>query len=107
VHRQLGALAPGGGAVAPVRHCPGGVGRNPHHLPLRRLRPRHISQAQLDGDLIVTVCDLAREELGPLAAVHWSVPDPVPAGDPASFDAALAELGQRIQQLAPSLTAAP
>ena len=44
---------------------------------------------------MVTVCDLAREELGGQAAVHWSVPEPVPAGDPASFDAAIADLGNR------------
>ena len=78
-----------------------------HHLPLRRQRPRHISLVREDGDLVVTVCDRAREELGPLAAVHWSVPDPVPAGDPGSFDAALAELGQRIERFAPTLAAAP
>jgi ArsR family transcriptional regulator, arsenate/arsenite/antimonite-responsive transcriptional repressor / arsenate reductase (thioredoxin) len=53
----------------------------------------------------VTVCDLAHEELGGLAAVHWSVPDPVPAGDPGSFDAALAELDRRITLLAPRLAA--
>jgi protein-tyrosine-phosphatase len=76
-----------------------------HHLPLRRLRPRHIDQVRQDGDFVVTVCDLAREELGGLAAVHWSVPDPVPAGDPGSFDAALAELGQRVGRLAPRLAA--
>jgi len=76
-------------------------------LPLRRQQPRHISRVRQDGDLIVTVCDRAREELGPLAAVHWSVPDPVPAGDPDSFDAALAELGHRIERFAPGLTAAP
>jgi ArsR family transcriptional regulator, arsenate/arsenite/antimonite-responsive transcriptional repressor / arsenate reductase (thioredoxin) len=76
-----------------------------HHLPLRRLRPRHIDQVRQDGDLIVTVCDRAREELGRQAAVHWSVPDPVPAGDPASFDAALAELSQRVTRLAPRLAA--
>ncbi len=35
-----------------------------HHLPLRRLRPRHINEVQEDGDLVVTVCDLAHEELG-------------------------------------------
>ncbi len=57
--------------------------------------------------MIVTVCDRAREELGPLAAVHWSVPDPVAAGDPDSFDAALAELGHRIERFAPGLAAAP
>ena len=78
-----------------------------HHVPLRRQQPRHISRVREDGDLIVTVCDRAREELGPVAAVHWSVPDPVPAGDPDSFDAALAELGHRIERFAPSLAAAP
>ena len=77
-----------------------------HQLPLPRVRPRHISEVRHDGDLIVTVCDLAHEELGGLAAVHWSVPDPVPAGDPGSFDAALAELDRRVRLLAPRLAAA-
>jgi protein-tyrosine-phosphatase/DNA-binding MarR family transcriptional regulator len=76
-----------------------------HQLPLRRLRPRHIDQVRQDEDLVITVCDLAREELGGLAAVHWSVPDPVPTGDPDSFDAALADLGQRVGRLAPRLAA--
>jgi ArsR family transcriptional regulator, arsenate/arsenite/antimonite-responsive transcriptional repressor / arsenate reductase (thioredoxin) len=76
-----------------------------HLLPLRRLRPRHISDVRHDGDLIVTVCDLAYEELGALAVVHWSVPDPVPAGDPAAFDTALAELSDRVGRLAPRLAA--
>jgi ArsR family transcriptional regulator, arsenate/arsenite/antimonite-responsive transcriptional repressor / arsenate reductase (thioredoxin) len=78
-----------------------------HHLPMRRLRPRHLSDVRHDGDLIITVCDLAHEELGRQAAVHWSVPDPVPAGDPASFDQALAELSHRIDRLAPRLAATP
>jgi protein-tyrosine-phosphatase len=76
-----------------------------HHLPLRRLRPRHIDQVQQHGDLIVTVCDLAHEELAQRPAIHWSVPDPVPAGDPGSFDAALAELNHRIERFAPRLAA--
>ena len=54
---------------------------------------------------MVTVCDLAREELGGQAAVHWSVPDPVPAGDPASFDATVADLSGRVGRLAPRLAA--
>jgi protein-tyrosine-phosphatase/DNA-binding HxlR family transcriptional regulator len=74
-------------------------------LPLPRLRPRHIADVLHDGDLIVTVCDLAHEEIGGLAAVHWSVPDPVPAGDEASFDAALAELDRRVARFAPRLAA--
>jgi protein-tyrosine-phosphatase/DNA-binding HxlR family transcriptional regulator len=78
-----------------------------HHLPLRRLRPRPISEVQQDGDLVITVCDLAHEELGHQPAVHWSVPDPVPAGDPGSFDAVLAELSDRIERFAPRLATAP
>jgi protein-tyrosine-phosphatase/DNA-binding MarR family transcriptional regulator len=84
------------GAIAAARR---------HRLPLPRLRPRHISEVQEEDDLVVTVCDMAREELGRRAAVHWSVPDPVPAGDPASFDAAIADLSHRVERLAPRLAA--
>ena len=76
-----------------------------HHLPLPRLRPRHIGEVRHGGDLVITVCDLAHEELGEATAVHWSIPDPVPAGDPGSFDAALAQLADRIGRLAPRLAA--
>jgi protein-tyrosine-phosphatase len=75
-------------------------------LPLPRRRPRHVSDVRRDGDLVVTVCDLAHEELAGQAPVHWSVPDPVPVGNPESFDAALAELDRRIRLLAPRLAAA-
>jgi ArsR family transcriptional regulator, arsenate/arsenite/antimonite-responsive transcriptional repressor / arsenate reductase (thioredoxin) len=99
-----------------------GIGRNPpaiaiaagsiaaagrHHLPLRRLRPRHIDEVQQDGDLVVTVCDLAHEELGQRPAVLWSVPDRSRPGTPAAFDAALADLRHRIERFAPCLAAAP
>ncbi len=84
------------GAIAAARR---------HRLPLPRLRPRHIDDVQRDDDLIITVCDLAHEELDRRTAAHWSVPDPVPAGDPGSFDAALAELSHRIGRFAPRLAA--
>ena len=67
-----------------------------HRLPMRRLRPRHISDVRQDGDLVITVCDLAHEELGRQAAVHWSVPDPVVVGTRAAFDATVGELRERI-----------
>jgi len=47
-----------------------------HKLPL----PRHISGVLHRDDLVVTACDLAREEFGDLAAVRRSVPAPVRAG---------------------------
>jgi len=76
-----------------------------HSLPLPRLRPRHISDVRYDGDLVITVCDLAHEELGEATAVHRSIADPMPAGDPGSFDAALAQLADRVARLAPRLAA--
>jgi hypothetical protein len=51
----------------------------------------------------VAVCDLAHEGLAGLGALHWSVPDPVPAGGRESFDAALTELDRRVRLLAPRL----
>ena len=74
-------------------------------LPLPRLRPRHIGDVRQDGDLVITVCDLAHEELGEAAAVHWSIPDPVASGDPGSFDLALAQLAERVGRFAPRLMA--
>ena len=76
-----------------------------HHLPMRRLRPRHIDDVRQTGDLVITVCDLAHEELAEAGAVHWSIPDPVPASDPDSFDAALTRLADRVERLAPRLAA--
>jgi protein-tyrosine-phosphatase/DNA-binding HxlR family transcriptional regulator len=84
------------GAIAAARR---------HHLPMRRLRPRHIGDVRQNGDLVVTVCDLAHEELAEAGAVHWSIADPVPAGHPDSFDAALTRLADRVGRLAPRLTA--
>ena len=72
-----------------------------HELPLPDVRPQRVGDVWEDGDLVVTVCDMAHEEIGELAALHWSVPDPVRSGDPASFDAALAELSRRVGLLAP------
>jgi protein-tyrosine-phosphatase/DNA-binding MarR family transcriptional regulator len=77
-----------------------------HELPLRRLRPRPLGDVRVDGDLVITVCDLAHEELGAQTDLHWSVPDPVPIGTRAAFDAAYAELTQRVNDLAPRLPAA-
>lgn len=78
-----------------------------HGLPLRRRRPSHLDDVRRSDDLIITVCDLAHEELaGELAnvgTVHWSVSDPVPAGDPDTFDDTVADLSARIERLAPRL----
>lgn len=53
-------------------------------------------------DLIVSVCDRAREVGLPPAAstFHWSVPDPVRAGNLRSFQEAFIEIRSRVNRLA-------
>jgi ArsR family transcriptional regulator, arsenate/arsenite/antimonite-responsive transcriptional repressor / arsenate reductase (thioredoxin) len=66
-------------------------------LDLRNARPRALRPSDTRVDVIVTVCDRAHEELGDSPHwLHWSIPDPVEAGRDRAFDAALAELDQRI-----------
>ncbi len=52
-------------------------------------------------DLIVSVCDRARE--GPLPRamrlVHWSIPDPVPVGKVQAFRRVFTEIQHRIDDL--------
>ncbi len=74
-------------------------------LPLRRTHPQQISEVELRGDLIVTVCDLAHEELGERATLHWSIPDPVRVGDDHAFDQAFERIARRIHEFAPQLAA--
>jgi protein-tyrosine-phosphatase len=63
--------------------------------------PKLLSDLPAVPSLVVTVCDRAHEELSPGDDwLHWSVPDPVPVGTAAMFDATVAELDRRIEGLA-------
>ena len=54
------------------------------------------------------MCDRAHEELDPEPGwLHWSVPDPVPAGTGRAFDATVIELRDRIVALAGASQTAP
>jgi ArsR family transcriptional regulator, arsenate/arsenite/antimonite-responsive transcriptional repressor / arsenate reductase (thioredoxin) len=77
-----------------------------HRLPLRRMRPRAFADVQAEGDLVITVCDIAHEELRDQTDVHWSVPDPVRVGTAAAFDCAYDELARRVQDFAPRIRSA-
>jgi protein-tyrosine-phosphatase len=69
-------------------------------LDLGEARPRHLDELDDHPALVVTVCDRAHEELHlEPTSLHWSVPDPVPIGTPAAFDAAVADLRGRITAL--------
>ena len=53
-------------------------------------------------DLVVSVCDRAREAPLPegRSYLHWSIPDPVAAGHVAAFRSAFDEIDRRIELLA-------
>ncbi len=54
------------------------------------------------ADLVVSVCDRARESDLPAAEhhLHWSIPDPVAVGRIAAFRSAFAEIDTRLEHLA-------
>jgi ArsR family transcriptional regulator, arsenate/arsenite/antimonite-responsive transcriptional repressor / arsenate reductase (thioredoxin) len=63
-------------------------------------RPRALDEVDELPALVITVCDRAHEELPAGATwLHWSIPDPVPTGTHAAFDATVAELRDRIGSL--------
>ena len=68
--------------------------------------PSSIGEVSSPPAIVVTVCDQAHEELEPDGSwLHWSVPDPVPSGTADAFDAAVAELAERIDALTVEVTA--
>ena len=77
-----------------------------HGLTLPEVSPRLLADAIRDGDLVITVCDRAHEELGELGWAHWSVPDPVEVDADEAFEAAYAELATRVDALAPRVAKA-
>ena len=100
-------------AVSPGTHpadaiAPGAVAAAKRHLLslTHSTKPQHLTDVQLPGDLVITVCDRAHEELHDPAALHWSVPDPVPAGTTRAFEAAVHDLDTRVHGLAHRLSAA-
>jgi ArsR family transcriptional regulator, arsenate/arsenite/antimonite-responsive transcriptional repressor / arsenate reductase (thioredoxin) len=74
-----------------------------HRLPMRRVRPRAFADVRAEGDLVISVCDRAHEELQHRCDLHWSVPDPAGPGTTAAFDHAYDELTRRVHELAPRL----
>jgi protein-tyrosine-phosphatase len=69
---------------------------------LSRATPTGYESVARKPDLIVSVCDRAREATLPQARrhLHWSVPDPVPRGTVASFRSAFSDINRRVRLLA-------
>ena len=82
-----------------------------HGVQLLTSGPAPLDEVLRPDDFVVTVCDNAHEQLDRTDAspevrrLHWSVPDPVPAGTKQAFDEAFEDLSQRVSHLAPRLTA--
>ena len=74
-----------------------------HGITLPNTKPRSLDLQRRRGDLLITVCDRAHEELGDQGWAHWSIPDPVAQGTNRAFDAALQQLSTRVYALAPQL----
>lgn len=71
-----------------------------HGLELAGCAPRGYGEVDSDPDLVVSVCDRARESGLPWAVphLHWSVRDPT-EGDRASYERAYGEIERRIDRL--------
>lgn len=72
-----------------------------HGLDLADARPGHISDVDAHPDLVVSVCDRARET-GPHVDAphrHWSIPDPV-GHDRRMFEQTYDRIAERIERLA-------
>jgi protein-tyrosine-phosphatase/DNA-binding HxlR family transcriptional regulator len=74
-------------------------------LALDGAAPRSIEAVLLPDDLVVSVCDTVNEELGdlPNSHVHWSIPDPARVDTDAAFTAALSDISDRVEHLAPRI----
>jgi protein-tyrosine-phosphatase/DNA-binding transcriptional ArsR family regulator len=69
-------------------------------LDVEAAAPRELAESEALPGLVITVCDRAHEELdGGETWLHWSIPDPVPLGTKAAFDATVAELRDRIESI--------
>jgi ArsR family transcriptional regulator, arsenate/arsenite/antimonite-responsive transcriptional repressor / arsenate reductase (thioredoxin) len=106
---MTGARADSAGTHPAARVHPGAIAAaNRAGLDITKSRPRALDRVGKRPDIIVTVCDQAHEELAPDDSwLHWSVPDPVADGSRSAFDAALAELRERIAVLSGDPRAAP
>ena len=98
-HQATGAPATSAGTHPAERVHPGAVAAARRAgLDLEDATPHDLTDIATFPPLVITVCDRAHEELDPDDTwLHWSIPDPVPAGNKAAFDAAVAELESRIR----------
>jgi protein-tyrosine-phosphatase/DNA-binding transcriptional ArsR family regulator len=96
-----GAAADSAGTHPAPRVHPGAVAAADRAgLDLSGATPRTLEPEESLPPLVITVCDQAHEEIADDTSwLHWSVPDPVPVGTAAAFDATVRELRGRIESV--------
>jgi len=103
--REASAVPVASGGTHPAErvHPGAAAAARRHGLHLADARPHRIADVVAPDDLLVSVFDSADVELtrSGAAHVHWSIPDPVPRGTDAAFDAAYDAVVERVEQLAP------
>ena len=100
--RELSGEPADSAGTHPVERVnPGAIGAAKRAgLDIATAEPRELTVEEHLPALVVTVCDQAHEELeGDATWLHWSIPDPVPLGTKAAFDATIAELRDRIESI--------
>lgn len=67
------------------------------HLTVPLVRPRHLRDVQTKHDVIISVCDEAREHVEAREEwLHWSLPDPAKSRSLRAFKRTIDELNERI-----------
>lgn len=74
-------------------------------LDISEHKPRAIEELTVRGDLLITVCDRAHEQLRTTSDLHWSVPNPSATGTPRAYQRTYTDLSARITALASHLKA--
>lgn len=99
--RTGGDAASAGTRPAPRVHPAAVAVAAAHGLDLADAVPRHVSEVEVEADLVVSVCDRAHEAgwIGTARHRHWSIPDPVHGGR-AQVERAFAQISARIDHLA-------
>lgn len=78
-------------------------------LTLVRDVPQLLDAVLKPSDVVVSVCDAVNEELAEISnpRIHWSIPDPARLNTDAAFDAVIADIRDRVTQLALHVTETP
>lgn len=98
-------VASAGTRPAPVIH-PGAVAVARRHGLALTGEPATLAEVVAAGDFLITVCDVAHEQIPGDVRAHWSIPDPVRVGTAEAFETAYDEVARRVDELVPRLTAA-